>query len=176
MSDGWIQRLERALRCLVPFLTGLVAILLDVTPLSGPAPHMLAPFMTLAVVYFWSLYRPDLMPPVAAFALGLAFDLLAGLPLGMTAIVLLVTHRLVLTPQRPVLAASFSEMWAGCFVVAVAVAVVRWTLASVWWTHGFALRPDLFQTLATAALFPAVAWLLLRCQPLLPPPAHAPRG
>ncbi len=176
MTDGLGQWLERTLRSLVPFLTGLVAVLIDIMPLPGSSSHVLAPFMTLGVVYFWSLYRPDLMPAVAAFALGIVFDLLAGLPLGMTAIVLLVTHRIVLTPHRTALAASFGVMWAGCVAIAVVIAVLRWTLASLWWAHAFALRPDLLQTLATAALFPVTAWLLLRCQPLLPPPAHAPRG
>ncbi len=176
MSDGLVQWLQRALRSLVPFLSGVVAMILDVMPLPSPAPHMLAPFLTFAVVYFWSLHRPDLMPPVAAFALGLAFDLVAGLPLGMTAIVLLLTQRIALTPYRAALAGSFGAMWAGCLVVAIAIALVRWALATAWWAHAFALRPDLFQTLVTAALFPPVAWLLLRCQPLLPPVSHASRS
>ena len=39
--------------------------------------------MTLACVYFWSLFRPAAMPPPVVFLIGVLLDLLGYLPLGV---------------------------------------------------------------------------------------------
>ena len=61
------RQLDAQLRALVPFATALLAVLIDVAPLVGTGPAGLTSFSTLCVVYFWSLYRPDLFTPSAAF-------------------------------------------------------------------------------------------------------------
>ena len=64
----WLRQLDAQLRALLPFATALLAVLIDVAPLVGTGPAGLTSFATLCAVYFWSLYRPDLFTPSAAFA------------------------------------------------------------------------------------------------------------
>ena len=83
----------------------------------------------LCVVYFWSLYRPDLFTPSAAFVAGLIYDALAGLPLGLTSLALLLVRSLMVTQQRFFLARSFPVIWF-CFLL-LAPAVEARALAAV---------------------------------------------
>lgn len=176
MTDAVLHQAHQWSRCSLPVLTVVLAMMLDLLPLPNASPHAVSPLLGLAAVYFWTLYRPDLLPPLALFVLGLVFDLAAGLPLGMTAMLFLVVCRLVLAPHRSLLAGSFGVMWAGCMLVAAVVAVLRWLLAMAWWGHVFPFRPVLFEAALTVALYPLIAWLLGRLQPVLPRASHAPRG
>ena len=79
----------------MPLATALLAVLVDVLPLFHVGPAGVTPLATLCVAFFWSLYRPDLFGAGAAFATGLAHDALAGLPLGLTSLVLLLVRHVV---------------------------------------------------------------------------------
>jgi rod shape-determining protein MreD len=161
-SDGVAGSLGGALRRAVPFLTAVVAALVDVLPLPSAAPWALAPLTTVAVVFFWSVHRPDLMTPLAAAAAGILFDALAGLPLGLTGLALLLTRTLAATPDpilhdRPPLL-----VWGSFLLVAAAALLLRWLVASVWSLQVFALRPVLLELALTVAAYPLVAALLGR--------------
>ena len=168
--------IDQTLRQLAPVLTGFAAVLVDLLPLPNPAPQSLAPFTTVCVFYFWTLYRPDLMTPLAAFLIGIVLDAAGGLPLGLTSLSLLLVRSLLLTGQRFLLAQPFAVIWA-CFVlVAVAVAAARWALASLWWARMFAMHPVLVETALTAAVYPLIGLLLAKLHQHLSETSHAARG
>lgn len=110
----WLRQLDARLRLLVPFALAICAALLDLLPLQGLGAWGLTPFSLLCVVYFWSLYRPDRFGPLAAFTSGIVYDAMAGLPLGMTALILLLVRQLVLVQHRFFVARSFLVVWI-CF-------------------------------------------------------------
>jgi rod shape-determining protein MreD len=169
----WLRHLDAQLRALVPFATALIAVLIDVAPVAGAGPGALTSFSTLCVVYFWSLYRPDLFTPTAAFLTGLIYDGLAGLPLGLTSLVLLLVRQLMILQQRFFVTRSFLVIWS-CFVLlAPAVDAARWLLSSLWWSHVFAPQPMLLELLVTIALYPAASWLLSRMHNQIPRLLHA---
>ena len=68
-------------------------MLLTETPLGIAGQATLLPAVTLACVYFWSLFRPAAMPPPVVFLIGLLLDLLGYLPLGVGVLTLLVRAR-----------------------------------------------------------------------------------
>lgn len=162
MSGAAARLIEQTVRRSAPLITGLVAVLLDLLPLPNPAPQSLAPFCTVGVFYFWTLYRPDLMTPAAAFLIGLVLDAVGGMPLGLTSLALLLVRSLLLTGQRFLVAQPFAVIWA-CFVlVAGAVAAVRWAMTSLWWGHIFAVRPVIMEAALTVAIYPVLALILSR--------------
>lgn len=170
----WLHQLDLRLRRLVPLATAMLAILVDVLPLPGPGLEGVSPFTTLCVVYFWSLYRPDLLTPGAAFLTGLAHDALAGLPPGATSLVLLLARGLIVAQQRFFLPRSFPVIWA-CFTLLAPIAlIIRWSIVSVWWAHVFALPPLLVELLLTIAAYPVVSLLLSHIHNRVPRLAHAP--
>jgi rod shape-determining protein MreD len=173
VTDGWLHRLDARLRGLLPLTTALLAVVADVLPLLHVGPASVTPLATLCVAFFWSLYRPDLFGAGAAFATGLAYDALVGLPLGLSSLVLLLMRHVVVVQQRFVVARSFPVIWC-CFVLlALAALTLRWALSCLWWGHLFAVRPMVFELLLTLALYPVATLLLARAHNAIPRAADA---
>src|SRR5256884_9543299 len=98
---------------LVPILTTTIAALVAILPLQIPGYAALTPALALMAVYHWTIYRPDLLPPLALFVIGIGEDLLAGSPGGIGALTLLVTYAVVLQFRRHFVGPSFPFVWAG---------------------------------------------------------------
>ena len=127
---AWLHQLDAQLRALVPLATGLGAVMIDTQPMPGPGYESVDSFVTLSVVYFWSMYRPDLFTLWVTFAVGLIHDALTGLPLGATSLMLLLVRNLLVTQQRFFLTRSFPVIWA-CFLLLAPVALfARWLLVA----------------------------------------------
>ncbi|MEQ9447512.1 MAG: rod shape-determining protein MreD, partial [Rhodospirillaceae bacterium] len=80
MHSASLQYMDGAARRIVPFGLTLVLMLFALTPTHIPALSDVAPMLTLMSVYFWSIYRPDLLGYGAAFGIGILEDLLMGTP------------------------------------------------------------------------------------------------
>ncbi|HET6469609.1 MAG TPA: rod shape-determining protein MreD [Geminicoccaceae bacterium] len=174
MIEGALaRRLDLGLRRQIPLATALLAVQLDLLPVPDPSPQSLAPFATLCVVYYWGVYRPDLMTPLATFVIGLTLDLLAGGPLGFNALILTLAVGLMAPRQKALVAASPLVIWLCFGLLALVVAVVRWLVASLWWGRLFALEPLLYETGLTVVLYPLASALLTRLQARLPRIGHA---
>ena len=87
-----------ALRGLTPLVLTLMLALLTVVPLRIPDFAPVTPALTVIAIYYWGIYRPDLMPIVATFAIGMFQDIIAGTPLGLTSLVLLTVHAVAAPP------------------------------------------------------------------------------
>ena len=89
MTVPFWHRLDQFARQLFPFALTLTLLLASLVPVPLPAYSSVTPSFMVMAIYFWSLHRPDLMPPSAVFAIGLLQDLLTGGILGVSSIVLL---------------------------------------------------------------------------------------
>jgi rod shape-determining protein MreD len=168
--DGKIGKLRQALVALAPPLTGIVLVLITATPLYIGHVGQIMPQMGVIAVFFWVIYRPDLMTYGAAFGIGLVADLVTGAPLGVSALVLLVVRRVVLAQQRFFIGKPFHVLWSGFALIALPAALLQWLLASIYLFAGLEILPVLLQAALTTILFPPVSWVLTRCQLLLPMP------
>ena len=151
-------------RRVVPGFTTLVLILLAQLPLPLPFFSAIAPALPLMAIYYWVVFRPDLMPRILVFALGLFHDALIGAPFGLTALIYLLVHGFVLNQRRFLVAKPFWVFWAGFAIVTPVAAFLTWLLASV--LRGAILPPDvvLMGIVLTVITFPAIAWVLLHSQ------------
>jgi rod shape-determining protein MreD len=75
----------RILAALTPAMLAMLAAVIANLPVSVTGGLIPVPVLALAPVYFWTLVRPDLMPPFVVLALGLLEDLLSGGPPGVWA-------------------------------------------------------------------------------------------
>ena len=171
---GWLHQLDAQLRSFLPLASGLLAVLIDVQPLPSTGFESVGTFSTLCVVYFWSLYRPDLFSISTVFVIGLVYDALAGLPLGVTPLTLLLVRNVLVTQQRFFLARSFPVVWACFILLAPAALLFRWLLVSLWWGTLFPFAPVMVELLLTLALYPPASWLLGRLHGGIPRVIHAP--
>ena len=165
--EDWGGSLKRRAVSFLPLVSGVTLVLVTSTPLYFGHVGDVAPRLGVTAVIFWTVYRPDLFGYGSAFFLGIVADLMTGLPLGITALILVMVRHGVLTRRRYFLRKSFHIVWAEYALVVIAAAVIDWMLAALYlWTNP-GLLVHVFQVLLTVALFPGVYWLLARCQGLI---------
>lgn len=161
-QSGW-RRLDACARDLVPVTTTLALVIAGRVPLGIPGLASVAPWLPMIAVFYWALNRPDLMPPTAAFAIGLAEDILSGAPIGANAAVFVLLHAGLETQRGFLLNKPFAILWFGFAVAALAAALLVWLAtmaASLALIDG---RAVLLQAMTTIGAFPIVFRLLWRC-------------
>ncbi|MHA1564512.1 MAG: rod shape-determining protein MreD [Alphaproteobacteria bacterium] len=161
---GGAARLDRWARNIIPIVITLFLVLISVTPIPVPYSVAIAPSLPLMAVYYWVVLRPELMPRTAVFAIGLVHDALSGVPLGVNALVLLLTHAILSSQRRYLVGKSFWLFWLGFVILAPAAGALTWALMSI--LRGTLVAPDatLFNLLMTIAVFPLLAWILFHTQ------------
>ena len=159
-----VALIRRWARNLVPVTITFLLVLVGHLPLPLPLLSGVAPAFALVALYYWVVFRPDLMPYAAVFALGIVQDAVAGAPFGLYTLVFLLVQSLVLNQRRFLLGKPFWVFWSGFALVAPIAAFAAWILASL--SRGAFLTPEtaLIELLMTIILFPAIAWVLVHTQ------------
>jgi rod shape-determining protein MreD len=145
---------------IVPFACGIVGALLANLPVSFTSGLLPPPLLALMPVYFWCLVRPDLMPPWAAFVLGLVQDLLSGMPPGVWAASFIAAYAL-LDRQRDSFA-SLSGLGAllGFGVAAFVANICAYLLVALYFRHWPPLAPMLGLLIVTVVLYVPCVFVL----------------
>ena len=164
MISGTFQRLDRSARLLVPFFSSVVLVMLSALPVYIPGYGQIAVDVGLITVFYWSIYRPDLFPAIAAFVLGLWQDILVGSPMGLHALILLLVNWIIISQRTFFQGKSFAVIW-WCFsLVALASSLVSWVIICSLKVTVVTPTPVFFQAALTIGVFPFMAWLLARAQ------------
>lgn len=164
MRPSAIRRLDTLARQMIPVASSLALILCGVVPLHVSAFAIVSTSFSLIAVFYWSLYRPDLMPAVAAFGIGLFQDVLMALPLGVSALVLVAVHAVVVTQRRFFLGKPFAVVWLGFAMIAFAAIGLTWLVVSAYYGTLIAWPRIALQMSMAIGWFPVLVWLLTRCQ------------
>lgn len=121
-------QLDMVLRLCVPYGVMVVLFILNTMTLSFPLTGSAEAPLLLMAIYYWSVYRPTLVPVWLVFAAGLLFDLLSGLPVGLHAFIFIVVRWLV-TDQRLFLTGQpFVTFWIGFALVSTGAIFAQWAL------------------------------------------------
>jgi rod shape-determining protein MreD len=143
-----------------PLLTGVLCVLLSVMPKGVPELANVWPAFVLMAVFHWTVYRPDLLPAVAVFVLGMLLDLLNDTPIGLSALTLLTARTLLIRQRSFFLNQPFTVMWGGFLIFAVGSFAFEAAVMVFWHRATFGIRPVIFESVLTVACFPLGSWLL----------------
>ncbi len=149
---------------LAPVATTIACALVSVVPLEIPGYAMIAPQFMLIAVYHWTFYRPDDLPYLAVFLIGLGFDLLTAGPLGLSPLLLLGIRWAVFTGRRYFLGRGFAFVWAGFALAAAAVGGLSWAVGSLYDRALLDPTGYLFEAVLSVAFFPIMTSLFARLQ------------
>lgn len=158
------HRLDRAARRVSPFVVTVMLVILNAIPLPIPDYRSIVPLVPLMAIYYWALYRPDLMPIGAVFLVGVLEDVLTGSPLGLNAFLFLVVHSLIRSRRRMIAGKGFLVAWIVFLLVVLGVGLTSWLVASLLYDAPIRIEPALTQLALTLVLYPCLAWLLIRVQ------------
>ena len=148
-------------------VVSLLLVMLAALPTQIPGYGQIAMNMGLITVYFWSVYRPDHFPAVAAVAVGLWQDLLAATPLGINALLFLIIREGIAAQYVFFRSRSFSVIWYCLWPVVLLATLVAWGVHSVLNLALIDPYPALFHVGLTIGLYPLVAICLARISKFL---------
>jgi len=166
MNTTLAERAAAAVRKLIPGLATLFLLLLSVVPLSTPSPALVLPPFALMGIYFWSVYRPDLLPMAAAFGIGLTQDMLSGGPPGLFAAAYLVVQAVMSGQRRFFVGKAFRVEWLGFALVAPLLYAAVWLVGSIYYFRLLPAAEIVVQVLLALAFYPAITWVLGRLRAL----------
>jgi len=161
------QRVDNPVVRLLPIATTLLATVISIQPARIPGYAALTPAFTLMAVYHWTIYRPDLLPPLVLFLVGITQDLLAGVPPGMTSLVLLLARAFVLRQRRHFVNRPFPFVWAGFTMLTAGAMLFLWVSHCLLDRVLVDFRGTVFRAVLTIAMFPTASFLLGRTQQTL---------
>jgi rod shape-determining protein MreD len=145
----------------VPFLMTLLFAIFSIVPLNLPGFAVVTPAFTLMAVFHWTVYRPDLMPLSAVFAVGLLLDLLNGTPyVGLSALSFLLARTAVMGQRQFFVNRTFPVVWLGFFIIAAGYFAFLWIVVCLLHQAFVGLRPFMFQALLTIACYPVGSYIL----------------
>ncbi|MGC2855920.1 rod shape-determining protein MreD [Novispirillum sp. DQ9] len=164
MRPSLWQRFDIFWRHQIPLVLTLALLLLSVVPSHAAGMTRIGPMFALIAVYYWAIYRPDLLGYGAVFLIGVAEDLLSSTPPGVGALALLLTHAVVLSQYRFFNARSFAVTWWAFSLVAGGAMMVKWLAVSL--IHGTLVdgTAAFYAYLMTVAVYPVIGWVLARVQ------------
>lgn len=156
------RMLDAASRRAFPAASAALAIPLLAAPLGLPGQPQLQGAFVLASVFFWSVFRPDSMPPAAVFLLGLLADLLSSTPPGISVLVLLAVHGVAMRARRFLADRGFFLVWTLFVAVAAGAAALSWLLTSLLTLRVLPAGPALLGFGVAAGFYPALAVAFIR--------------
>ena len=122
------------------------------------------PMLNIIVIFYWTVYRPDLVPPFVLFLIGLIDDVVMGTPLGLMACVFVLLYGVTLTQRQFFIGKPFYVTWLGFSIISAFCICLIWVLVALFAGRlGIVITPFIKYTI-TLLLFPSAAWLLVRIQ------------
>lgn len=168
MRAGIFHRMDHFARGLVPLLCTLAIVLLSAVPTRLPMLTLIAPTLTLIAVYYWTIYRPDLLNGFLILLLGVMQDLLIGAPPGVTSFVLLISYLVVVSQRKFFHGKSFGVVWWGFMLVALGATLLAWLTHVILSNQFIDPTGAMIGLLLTILLYPPLAALLSQAHKVIP--------
>lgn len=160
-AQAFLQMVPAYMIVGVLFVSGLVSVSY---PFTGPVK---APFFLMAL-YYWSLYRPTLLPRWLVFVLGCLTDFIGGFPIGLHAVLYLLVQWIVSDQRKILMAQAFVMVWLGFAIVCSGFFGAQWVFFSLINWKLYTLGPTATAIIFGAALFPFISVILHFTHKFLP--------
>ena len=163
MSTGILtfsKKLEIFARFCVAYCLIVVFLMLDMISFNVPYFNEIRPSFTLMALFYWSIYRPSMVPPWLAFFLGLLIDIISGLPLGLNALLYVMVARIIQNQRKIFMGQLFVSIYIGYVLVSTGLATLEWGIFCLSGFEIVSFKPVMGSILLGFAFFP-VAFLLM---------------
>lgn len=160
----------RAGAFLVPFLSILIAVLMMPLPIAVKfAGYWLMPSLPITAIFLWTMYRPDLLPPLAVLVLGVIMDLLIDAPVGVSALAFLTAYAIVMSQRLYWMTLPRGGVLVGFVIVMLSCDLVSWLATSFAFGKFVSPLSLLLETVISVVAFPLIRRLFEPLQRLAGP-------
>lgn len=130
-AESSSERLLWTVRMCVPYMLVFGLLFFNLAAFSFPLTGAVKPPLLLMAVYYWSIFRPTLMPFWLVFVMALCLDLLGGFPPGLHAFIYLVLQWLIIDQRRLLLAQPFIVIWSVFALILTVSYLAGWLILSL---------------------------------------------
>ena len=148
------------IKSVIPFFTILFLIIIMVLPYKFTVIGDIMPFLTLIGVYYWSVFKPELLPVGVVFVLGLLQDVLLGSPLGLMSLLLVVVQQFIFFQGRQFLERDFLFNWFVFVMLVIGFGFLSWAITSLYFRVFLDYWGVIGQIFLTIAFYPIITWIL----------------
>ena len=147
------------------FLT--LFFILSIVPLSFGILNISRPLFLVICIYHWALFQPKILGHLALFLIGLIQDIILGAPLGITSLVYIALHHIILSQRKILLHQPFLILWAVFTLPALCISLFLWTAGSALTLSVLPILPVILEFLLTILCYPLIIWILKFTNPPL---------
>jgi rod shape-determining protein MreD len=153
-----LSRINHGVWSLMPATVAVILALIAIGEWHFPSPFTVPPQFGLIAVVYWALHRPSVLPAFVAFGIGLIQDILGGGPIGLNALIYLLSYRVVSENGELLTERGFIVEWVAFGIVAAIAGAFAWAVMSM--LTGAVLEPviALVRLAMDVALYPILAW------------------
>ena len=149
------------IRISVVYMLMFLLFILNVTTTMG------IPFIVM-MFYYWSIYRPTLIPPTLVFFAGFIYDLLSGWPVGLNALIFLLIRHNVSSQRLFMTGQQFIVVWLGYMFVSALALLMQWGVFGLLRFSWSSVEPLVASWIAGIFLFPIISVILHLSHKMLP--------
>ncbi len=162
------EQIDLALRSCIPYAVMIILFILNMISFSTPISASIEiPFMVI-IIYYWSVYRPTLLPPILIFISGICLDFISGLPVGLSSFTFLVMNNVVSEQRLFLTGQPFMVVWLGFLAVGFATLLIQWFLFGLINFEWTPLQPVILAIISGVLLFPVISFILNLSHKVLP--------
>lgn len=158
MTPSLSYQLNRMFRGSIPFWLTFFLALISVVPMRIEGFAIVTPSLVSISVFYWAIHRPYLMPAPVVFLLGLISDILTGVPMGLSSLMLLIIFAIAASQRLVFVGKAFILSWWGYFLIATGIAIFSWLIACLYSLTILPVAPIAMQLVLTILVFPLFAW------------------
>ena len=166
--QSFTEYLDIFVRLCAVYVFMFLLFLLNIISISAPLYITLDVPFILMVFYYWSIYRPTLIPPSLTFFAGICLDMLSGWPVGVNALILLVLRHNVTSQRLFLTGQPFIVIWLGYMLVSSIALLLQWALFGLVHLQWAAIDPVILSAIIGILLFPIVSLILHVLHKILP--------
>ncbi len=137
-----------------PKIIAILLVILSFIPLGIPGAKTFFPLVDLMVIYYWCVYRPELMPNWFVFLMGLTQDAITGFPFGFNALNNLLFRSTTMFLKDKYSKESFVVVWQGFALMAASFMVFKYGLFALVTGAMAPIGVIFVQLLISIALYP----------------------
>lgn len=120
------EKAEFTVRFSVVYSLIILLWVIDMISLNIAGFQDIKPSFMVMVIFYWSIYRPTLIPSWMAFIMGIILDLVTGMPVGLSACLFVIIQRILIDQRLTFTGQAFLTVFFGYISVSVFFYGAQW--------------------------------------------------
>jgi rod shape-determining protein MreD len=152
------------------FLFYCILLLLSILPMGAfrfGDISVVFPAIEIIIIFFFSVYKPDILPLWLLFVYGIILDLIYGLPVGISIIPLITLSYLVRNQRQIFFRKDFTIVFLGFAIACLLYLGVKYFIFSWYFSYFINFSLVIIQGIATIFLYPITHYFLQRIEKII---------